>query len=193
MKYTSCIGCTDYKKNEIGKERESEGIGKEPKMEEKTCTKCGIKKNIDLFYKQAASKDGHQAYCKKCVNLAIAIKNGASGKTNSKTHRPEESLPVVPDSAPVAEPVKTQACSRCKKELPLTAEYFHRCSSHVSGFREACKTCRAESRPDTKSEVRVVLNFENEPDLHERVLAMAKKERRNIDQQILCVLDGVAV
>ena len=32
----------------------------------KTCTKCGISKPIDEFYKQSATIDGKQTYCKVC-------------------------------------------------------------------------------------------------------------------------------
>lgn len=35
----------------------------------KTCTKCGNKKTIDLFYKQTSSKDGLQHRCKQCSNV----------------------------------------------------------------------------------------------------------------------------
>lgn len=32
----------------------------------KECHKCGKKKDIESFYKLSTSKDGRQAYCKKC-------------------------------------------------------------------------------------------------------------------------------
>ncbi|HEX9972279.1 MAG TPA: hypothetical protein VGD14_09430 [bacterium] len=193
LKYISCIGCTDYlagkySKKDIQKKQEAE---KEPKMEVKTCTKCGIKKSIDLFYKQSTSKDGHQYQCKKCINLAMALKNG----TSKHLRKEEEIQAPLPPSVPTlfSEPEKTQVCRKCKKKMPLTAEFYHRCQIRATGFREICKTCRSESRPDKKSEVRVVLNFKNDPDLLERVISMAKKERREIGQQILCVLEKVVI
>lgn len=32
-----------------------------------------------------------------------------------------------------------KVCTNCKREFPLTAEFFHR---HGDGFQPACKTCR---------------------------------------------------
>ena len=34
---------------------------------EKTCSKCGDKKDINDFYKSKNKQDGHQPYCKKCL------------------------------------------------------------------------------------------------------------------------------
>lgn len=34
----------------------------------KTCRKCGEEKSLDCFYKQRNQKDGHNAWCKSCVN-----------------------------------------------------------------------------------------------------------------------------
>lgn len=35
-----------------------------------------------------------------------------------------------------------KVCSRCNKSKPLTAEFFHRCSKHSTGFKSDCKVCR---------------------------------------------------
>lgn len=32
----------------------------------KMCPKCGIKKNVEEFYKSNQTKDGRRGYCKKC-------------------------------------------------------------------------------------------------------------------------------
>ena len=34
----------------------------------KLCTRCNMEKSVDLFYKQARSKDGLQRFCKSCAN-----------------------------------------------------------------------------------------------------------------------------
>jgi hypothetical protein len=39
----------------------------------------------------------------------------------------------------------TKICSRCKRELPLTVEYFHRWSMSKDGFKHQCKECRGGS------------------------------------------------
>lgn len=36
----------------------------------------------------------------------------------------------------------TKVCSKCKQELPLTTEYFHKRKLDKDGFRSICKTCR---------------------------------------------------
>jgi len=194
LQYVSCIGCQDFLPENKRKQPEKKKEGEN--LEEKTCTKCGIKKNIDLFYKQASMKDGHQAQCKKCFDLAVAFKKGIKPAIKSAEPKTESvEIPIItePVIVPVSNTRKKRVCSRCKNEFPLTPEFFHRCATHVSGYREICKTCRSASRPDTKSEIRIVLNFEKDRELFEKVSEMAKKERRAIDQQILCVLEMVAI
>ena len=38
----------------------------------KHCNKCNKTKKLDLFYKHAGSKDGHQAFCKECHSSHIS-------------------------------------------------------------------------------------------------------------------------
>ena len=38
-------------------------------MKTKTCTKCGIEKSLDGFYKMTSSSDGHFSECKVCNGL----------------------------------------------------------------------------------------------------------------------------
>lgn len=37
--------------------------------------------------------------------------------------------------------MKTKICTKCKKEKPLTPEYFPRCSAAKDGFKSLCKEC----------------------------------------------------
>lgn len=46
--------------------------------------------------------------------------------------------------------VKTQVCSKCGKELPLTAEYFHRDKYKPSGFKPECKDCNRKRWEENK-------------------------------------------
>lgn len=39
--------------------------------------------------------------------------------------------------------MKTKVCSKCKKKLPLTADYFFRNKCRKSGFSCACKKCKS--------------------------------------------------
>jgi hypothetical protein len=46
----------------------------------------------------------------------------------------------------VMKQVVSHRCRPCRRDLPLTAEYFHRHSGHKSGFREICRECRSQRR-----------------------------------------------
>lgn len=55
----------------------------------KTCSKCGVPKNLGDFTKRASSKDGHESYCRACVkssNAANYKKNRASILAQKKTY-----------------------------------------------------------------------------------------------------------
>lgn len=39
-------------------------------METKICSKCGIEKPVNEFYKDRRSKDGLRSHCKECHNLS---------------------------------------------------------------------------------------------------------------------------
>jgi hypothetical protein len=39
----------------------------------------------------------------------------------------------------------TKTCCRCKRELPLTIEYFHRYKRSKDGYKELCKECRGST------------------------------------------------
>lgn len=44
--------------------------------------------------------------------------------------------------------MKTKICSKCKKELPLTTEYYHRRRDRKIGFRSECKECGLKQKRD---------------------------------------------
>ena len=44
-------------------------------MHEKQCTKCRERKPLTEFFKQAASKDGLQWYCKRCTRAMLRARN----------------------------------------------------------------------------------------------------------------------
>lgn len=47
----------------------------------------------------------------------------------------------------------TKKCSKCKKELPLTAEYFYRDNKVKTGFASACKECKKKWAADNKEKI----------------------------------------
>ena len=56
-------------------------------MESKACTKCGIVKSLDEFYKHAGSKDGHAWSCKSCEKARIAAFQKTHPEARSKYNR----------------------------------------------------------------------------------------------------------
>lgn len=44
-------------------------------METKRCSKCGINKPSDSFYRNRHRKDGLNCYCKECMKVAQALSN----------------------------------------------------------------------------------------------------------------------
>jgi hypothetical protein len=54
---------------------------------------------------------------------------------------------------PVAEVPPTQRrCKKCRRDLPLNAEHFHRHARHKFGFREICRECRRAARQNARRE-----------------------------------------
>ena len=46
---------------------------------------------------------------------------------------------------------KTRVCTKCKRELPATAEYFNYCNKVKDGCEARCKDCRREEGRDYKA------------------------------------------
>lgn len=49
--------------------------------------------------------------------------------------------------------MKTKICSRCRKEKPATAEFFHRCRTNKDGWQYRCKECFAQWYQDNRERV----------------------------------------
>lgn len=91
-------------------------------LDSKPCSKC--KQNLPLaeFSKRQASKDGLSYICRQCS--AVKQKN---------TYVPKNAKGVV-----------GKVCSRCKKDLPLTA--FGIAKLGLLGVRSECRDCVRETR-----------------------------------------------
>jgi hypothetical protein len=62
--------------------------------------------------------------------------------------------------------VKTRVCRSCKKEKPLTKEFFHKNCSSENGFRYECKECRkpgAAKDPKAARRLRKKFNIKTPP------------------------------
>ena len=87
----------------------------------KTCTKCGIEKpaTSEFFSRNSKCKDGLNFWCKSCL----------------KDYRDNHTVAFTPDTQ------KSKTCTKCKKFLPGTPDYFHKDKSKSDGLRPECKTC----------------------------------------------------
>jgi len=184
-KYISCVNCETGLK-----------LLKEPAMEETNSKRCSRKTCLkvypataEYFGSSKQSKDGLNYYCRSCQ--AELVKAKYVKKT--KIEAPVEVKPV--EIKPVEEKtlVKTQVCSTCQIEKPLTKEFYHRHKGMATGFRGVCKECRADNRPDKVGGDRIMLNFDVDQALLTRIHEWSKKDRRTPDQQIMFMLENLVL
>lgn len=77
----------------------------------------------EFFHRDAYRTEGFHSICKTCVREVVHALHEERKDNNPK--RPPE----------------TRVCSRCKKELPLTADYFVRNAKRRHGFIWHCNAC----------------------------------------------------
>lgn len=65
-------------------------------------------------------------------------------------HSPSNCLGV---KATMNDTTDTKTCSKCKKPLPATLEYFQADKSKKSGFRSQCKVCQREYRQANREKI----------------------------------------
>lgn len=98
----------------------------------KTCSKCGIEKDISDFHKRTKSKDGHNHWCKDCnKNARIrsyrkepSVQKGLSRKT------------VLRNREYVYQKLLSSSCVDCGETNPCLLEYDHVTGDKVSGVGE---------------------------------------------------------
>jgi len=78
--------------------------------------------------------------------------------------------------------MKTKVCLKCKKEKPLSAEFFHRNKARKSGFQDYCKECvlkRAKEyyqRPEVKERYKERMKeYYQRPEVKERYKEWGKE------------------
>ena len=73
-------------------------IVEEPATPSKVCICCGETKPLSEFYKDKKASDGHQSYCKRCLNLKAAErarKARAEKRAAKETAKTEEQTKTV--------------------------------------------------------------------------------------------------
>lgn len=89
-------------------------------METKICIKCGVEKELNLFRRQKAYKDGYENTCKECLYGHKPLKRYTVGEVTEKE------------------------CKHCKQILPI--ESFN-CATIKKGkiyYSSSCRKCRYE-------------------------------------------------
>ncbi len=94
----------------------------------KTCARCGGIFPILMFSRCQSSRDGRQPYCKEC-DLIRQREWRAAHKAKMR-------------HSDAAMPKDTKICTKCRRELPLSA--FHKHSYNVDGLQCHCKECRSQ-------------------------------------------------
>lgn len=109
----------------------------------KVCKCCGKELPLTEYYKNSATKDGHDNKCKKCRNKQIAEYEAKHKK--KKNNMEEETLRV---------------CSTCHKKLPLSEFYKNRC--RPGGHEYVCKSCKNEWHKEYQAKRKARQNAEEE-------------------------------
>ncbi len=89
----------------------------------KTCGRCRESLPENEFGKRKLSRDGLQAFCRKCL---------AEYQTSYRKIRRNE---------PQEDPMKTKVCSRCGEGKPSTLEHFSPDRQNRDGLSYTCKKC----------------------------------------------------
>jgi hypothetical protein len=87
----------------------------------KLCTRCNTEKSVDLFYKQARSKDGLQRFCKPCANeFTKASEKKNHGKYYDIRKKSQDSF-----RREVKEFKAAKGCAHCEETDPICLELHH--------------------------------------------------------------------
>jgi hypothetical protein len=101
----------------------------------KRCTKCGEIKpdTAEYFHRSKHSRNGLKRYCKVCASRA-------NYEYKTRTRGPRRGGPPrVEDANPLA----TRPCTKCRRELPLTLEFFGQDRGKLTS---RCNDCLNEAR-----------------------------------------------
>ena len=112
----------------------------------KVCSDCKKKYHatLEYFYKNNQTNDRLCHQCKKCHTIYHKKWREANKEKNKN----------IKDN-----PNETKKCSRCKKILPKTREYFNMNRSHSDGFYHYCKFCRSEKYKKTSRNLHLKKKF----------------------------------
>lgn len=107
----------------------------QPEEGKRKCTRCGIEKEYDLFYKNRFSKSGLSSRCKVCERETDA-------EERNRKREPE-----------IFTVVNCKICSFCDKEKLM--DCFPREKKGKYGYSSKCKDCRVIQRNENMDEIRL--------------------------------------
>lgn len=117
----------------------------------KQCSKCGINKSVDEFYRDSRKGDGLFSACKQCHNKLSAAWVAKNSERKKKTNRlwREANRQLRYDAfrrryerADSILPIRKRCCA-CGQEK--SADEFHRKKDSRDGLYPRCKICRAKA------------------------------------------------
>jgi hypothetical protein len=94
----------------------------------KVCSRCGIEKPINEFYKDKRRKGNLDIYCKYCRDEYYKLKY--KEKIKNKTY----------------DKISTKICCRCLQEKLISE--FGKCSAATDGLKYCCKDCCHKERKE---------------------------------------------
>jgi hypothetical protein len=115
-----CKSCEYMAHKQYNKRLQGRSIDQIETPSHKQCNICKTTKPIPEFARVLRSVDGHDWTCKTCKNLSL------------KKY-------VIQKQAKSTAPTEIE-CNKCKHVLP--AKQFHKDTTHYTGYRTTCKTCR---------------------------------------------------
>lgn len=171
----------------------------------RTCKECGKKfpnSEIDKYFQRNhRSKDGYLKTCKKCMGQKL-VKGQKKAKEKRQAIKPSNEAPPKPE--PVSQPEKIVAVKTCEKCLTVyTGDdikenfSYHRLSPDK--LYRKCKTCMAQQKSEimqekyAQSEITkniIKIDFTDNPEMLKSIQQMARRDFRNIDQEILAIIDA---
>ena len=85
-------------------------------MGKKTCSKCGVEKDVSLFYRSSKSKDGRTSSCKECQREPYRIFH--------KNKKSKEATKILNDGC--------KTCVKCNKSKVLSEfkKYIRSCDGY---------------------------------------------------------------
>jgi len=91
--------------------------------EKKTCSKCGIEKEFDEFYRSSKSKNGRTSSCKKCNNKSL--------HNYHRNKKIKEATKILNDGCKI--------CVKCNENKELLE--FNKTRKSYDGYTEKCTEC----------------------------------------------------